>query len=105
MTTQTPEPTLYDRIYGIVRAIPAGRVTTYGTVGRFVGCPARVVGYAMSHLRHTTHDVPWQRVINARGGISTHGNLQRELLLAEGVRFEEDGTVDLARWMWLPEEA
>src|SRR3712207_3391323 len=102
--TETPsEPKLYDRIYELVRAIPAGRVTTYGTIGSFVGCPARVVGYAMHHLRHTSHEVPWQRVINARGGISTHGTLQRELLEAEGIVFREDGTVDLARWMWKPD--
>ena len=103
MTQLAAEPKLYDRIYDLVRAIPAGRVTTYGTIGTFAGCPARVVGYAMHHLRHTTHEVPWQRVINARGGISTYGDHQRELLEAEGIVFEEDGTVDLDRWMWMPD--
>ncbi len=101
--TQSPEPRLYDRIYDLVRAIPVGRVTTYGTIGAIVGCPARVVGYAMHHLRHTNHDVPWQRVINARGGISTHGNQQRAILETEGIIFEQDGTVDLLRWIWMPD--
>lgn len=103
MTQPASEPKLYDRIYDLVCAVPAGRVTTYGTIGMFAGCPARVVGYAMHHLRHTTHEVPWQRVINARGGISTHGNRQRELLEREGIIFEDDGVVDLTRWMWTPD--
>ena len=96
--------TLYERIYDAISAIPSGRVSTYGTIGGMVGCPARVVGYALHHLRHTEHDVPWQRVINARGGISTHGDHQRALLEAEGVVFDERGTVDLERWGWPIEE-
>ncbi len=92
---------LYERIYALVRAIPSGRVTTYGAIGAATGCPARVVGYAMHHLGVVPRpDVPWQRVINARGGISTHGAEQRRLLEAEGVEFGDDGTVDLDRFGW-----
>jgi methylated-DNA-protein-cysteine methyltransferase related protein len=92
---------LYQRIYDLVRAIPSGRVTTYGAIGAAAGCPARVVGYAMHHLGVAPRpDVPWQRVINARGGISTHGAEQRRLLEAEGVAFGDDGTVDLERFGW-----
>lgn len=93
-------PHLYDQIYDAVCAIPCGRVSTYGMIGRLVGCPARVVGYALHHLRHVQRDVPWQRVINARGGISTHGAEQRRLLETEGVTFDERGLVDLDRWGW-----
>lgn len=96
-----PSP-LYDRIYRVIRAVPAGRVTTYGTVGRIVGCPARVVGYALHHLRHGNPDVPWQRVVNVRGGISTYGAEQRYLLEAEGVVFDDEGFIDLERWAWIP---
>ena len=92
--------TLYEQIYAVVEAIPPGYVTTYGRIGREVGCPARVVGYALHHLRHVARDVPWQRVINARGGISTYGVEQRRLLEQEGVVFDEDGFVDLDRWGW-----
>ncbi|MDP9312818.1 MAG: MGMT family protein [Chloroflexota bacterium] len=93
--------TLYERIFTCVRQVPPGSVTTYGTVGALVGCPARVVGYALHHLRSVERpDVPWQRVINARGGISTYGSVQRELLEAEGVAFDPNGSVDLQRFGW-----
>lgn len=95
-----PATTLYDRIYDLVCQVPPGRVTTYGAIGGLVDCPARVVGYALHHLRHTARSVPWQRVINARGAISTHGVEQRRLLEAEGVEFDVDGRVDLRRWGW-----
>jgi methylated-DNA-protein-cysteine methyltransferase related protein len=91
---------LYERIYEVVRAIPPGRVSTYGMVGGLVGCPARVVGYALHYLSRVEHDVPWQRVVNARGGISTAGDRQRELLEAEGIVFDQHGSIDLARWGW-----
>jgi methylated-DNA-protein-cysteine methyltransferase-like protein len=94
-------PTLYERIYACIAQVPPGYVTTYGTVGRIVGCPARVVGYALHFLKGQARpDVPWQRVINARGGISTYGNEQRRLLEAEGVTFGAEERVDLERFGW-----
>jgi methylated-DNA-protein-cysteine methyltransferase-like protein len=92
---------LYERIYACVTDVPPGYVTTYGAVGRIVGCPARVVGYALHFLPgHERPDVPWQRVINARGQISTHGNEQRRRLEAEGVTFDAEQRVDLERFGW-----
>jgi methylated-DNA-protein-cysteine methyltransferase-like protein len=44
--------------------------------------------------------VPWQRVINREGGISTRGARQRELLEAEGVGFDASGHVIMARFHW-----
>lgn len=56
-------------------------------------------------LREVDGDVPWQRVINSRGGISTFkvgaGELQTALLRSEGVEVGEHG-IDLARWGWTP---
>lgn len=97
----------YDTVYDMVRRIPCGRVTTYGHLAALCGKPraARTVGWALHALPEGT-DVPWQRVINARGGISISKvglppELQRALLEAEGVVFRRDGTVDLERWGWL----
>ena len=98
---------LYERIYAMVRRIPPGKVTTYGRVAELVGgCTARMVGYAMAALkRGTAPEVPWQRVINAQGKISIHGDgignaMQRTLLEEEGVLFDEKDRVDFLVYGW-----
>jgi len=98
---------LHERIYAMVRRIPPGKVTTYGRIAELVGgCTARMVGYAMAALKNNAvPDVPWQRVINAQGKISLHGDgfgnaLQRALLEEEGVQFDADGRVDFAVYGW-----
>lgn len=98
----------YERIYRVVRRIPAGRVATYGQVAEMAGLGghARQVGYALHALRGES-DVPWQRVINARGEISGRSeplaeSIQRQLLEAEGVGFDGRGRVDLAAHQWRP---
>jgi methylated-DNA-protein-cysteine methyltransferase-like protein len=93
--------------YAVVRRVPSGRVTTYGTVAREAGLPgrARQVGYAMAALRDDG-DVPWHRVVNARGEISpraggpTFERIQRMLLESEGIGFAAQGRVDLDRHGW-----
>jgi len=97
----------YMRYYDVVRRIPAGRVSTYGTVAREAGRPdrARQVGYALAALVDDI-DVPWHRVINARGEVSSRGGgsafaqSQRAMLEAEGVRFDARGRVDLDAHGW-----
>ena len=97
----------YEQYYAVVRQIPRGRVTTYGTVATVAGRPgrARQVGYAMAAIPEGT-DVPWQRVINAKGEISERKggtafeNIQRVLLEAEGVEFNAQRRVDLERFGW-----
>ena len=104
---------MYERIYAVVHQIPTGSVATYGQIAAIVGdCSARMVGYAMAALTYGT-TVPWQRVINRLGKISPRGSgtgsaRQRQLLEAEGVRFDQHGRVDFAKagwpgpdWEWL----
>ena len=100
--------TTYKKIYDVVKRVPKGRIATYGQVAWLAGLPggARQVGYAL-HALPQTHDVPWHRVINAQGRISTrsssdHDELQRILLEAEGVTFDERGRVALDRFRWEP---
>ena len=99
---------LYDRIYAMVRQIPPGKVTTYGRIAELVGgCTARMVGYAMAALkRGTAPDVPWQRVINAKGKVSVHGDgignaMQQVILEEEGILFDGNGCVDFKQFGWL----
>ena len=101
MPEKTPSP-LYQQIYSLVRQVPSGYVTTYARVGQSIGCTARTVGFAMAALPPGS-DVPWQRVINSQGKVSPRcdgeGNLlQADLLLAEGVCFDEKGRIDLQRF-------
>lgn len=98
----------YSRIYTVVRQIPSGRVATYGQVAALAGYPgqARQVGYALHSLPEGS-DVPWQRVINARGEVSERSeggweHYQRHLLEDEGVEFSESGRIDLDRYRWEP---
>ena len=97
---------LNERIYFLVRAVPSGYVTTYGQLGAMVGISdARTIGDIMNA---SPTDVPWQRVINARGQISMQGATgmrQRKLLEEEGVEFDAEGRVDFARVGWVPERA
>jgi methylated-DNA-protein-cysteine methyltransferase-like protein len=99
-----PGSPLYSSIYTLVGQIPPGRVTTYGQIAKIVGCTARTVGFAMAALPAGSH-IPWQRVINSQGKISprqdSEGNiLQRDLLEAEGLCFDQKGTLDLKRILW-----
>jgi methylated-DNA-protein-cysteine methyltransferase-like protein len=94
-------------VYALVRQVPRGRVVTYGQVAAILGHPraARAVGTALSNLpAPLVRIVPWQRVINAAGGISFRGDLhrpdqQRELLEMEGVPMR-GGRIDLGRYRW-----
>jgi methylated-DNA-protein-cysteine methyltransferase-like protein len=99
-----------DRVYWLVQQVPPGVVVTYGQVALYAGSSgaARAVGTLMRNSLANGVDVPWQRVINASGGISFKGDfaraeLQRRLLEDEGVVFESNGKCDLAQFRWAPD--
>jgi len=96
--------TFYQRVYCLVRRVPTGRVVSYGAVAAALGEPrrARAVGFAL-HLLSPDTDVPWQRVINARAGISIRGDdirarVQQDLLTSEGVWFNAREKTDFSRF-------
>jgi methylated-DNA-protein-cysteine methyltransferase related protein len=98
---------IFRRVYDLCRRIPEGRVMTYGQIATAIESriSPRAVGWAMHGC---PEGVPWHRVVNAAGGISTDRmpnippGLQRALLRAEGVRFRRNGTLDLDRYRWVP---
>ncbi len=103
--------TSYDRIYEIVRQIPSGQVATYGQVAELsnLAGKARVVGYALYRIDMQTSDLPWHRVVNAKGEVSLSplrfgtDYLQRSLLEREGISFNDAGKIDLRKYLWRPE--
>ena len=104
----TARPPFYTHVYRLVSQIPKGKVVTYGQAAAMLGAPnaARAVGMALRYLpRHLARTVPWQRVINASGGISIRGDMfrvdeQRWLLESEGIEFNRQGKVDLKKYQW-----
>ncbi len=115
LSTRDPQrvvsPDFHRRVYGLVEFVPRGKVTTYGDLATLLGSPrvARHVGFALAALNDP--DIPWQRVINARGRISfkgdvARGELQRRLLEAEGLEFDDSGrVVGFQERRWRPDPA
>ena len=97
------EPDFFARVYDAVRAIPRGRVATYGQVAAYLGVPrgARAVGWALRALSPALErSVPWHRVVGAGGRISPRAGagpfLQRKRLRNEGVAFR-GAVIDMRR--------
>jgi methylated-DNA-protein-cysteine methyltransferase related protein len=99
----------FEGVYQVVRLVPVGRVTTYGTIARYLGSglSARMVGWAMN-AAHTLPDVPAHRVVNREGVLTGKhffgpGNEMQNRLEAEGVQVENDKVLDFKTRFWNPE--
>ncbi len=98
----------FEDVYDVVRQIPAGRVTSYGTIGQFLGSKssARMVGWAMN-AAHALPDVPAHRVVN-RNGILTGKHFfesptaMQTLLEKEGLTIENDKILNFKTLFWDP---
>jgi methylated-DNA-protein-cysteine methyltransferase-like protein len=98
-------------IYAVVRQIPYGKVATYGQVAELAGLfgQARLVGYALYRVASDS-DIPWHRVINAKGQVSESSmrygsdHLQRSLLEQEGIVFDRNGKISLREYLWKLDE-
>lgn len=96
-----------DVVIKLIKSIPFGRVTTYGTIAVLAGSPksAREVGYIL-HAMTDKHQLPWQRVINRHGFLSVRGgdvnikSVQKALLEQEGVEVTDSFMVDLEKYGW-----
>lgn len=100
-------PKYYENVYDVVRLIPHGRVTTYGTIADFLTLgSARMVGWALNQALHLG-DVPAHRVVNRKGELSGRVHfdtptLMQELLEAEGVEVEEHRIKNFTQLFWSP---
>jgi methylated-DNA-protein-cysteine methyltransferase-like protein len=104
------EKSAFEEVYDWVLRIPPGRVMSYGQISRLMNerLSAVAVGWAMRVCPHDERRIPWHRVVNAQGGVSTGkisaqtADLQRRLLEAEGVEFDAAERLDMRRFQWTP---
>ncbi len=99
----------YDKVYEVVRLIPAGKVTSYGAIAAFLGTAqsSRMVGWAMNNAHVQEKYVPAHRVVNRNGlltgkhhfGTST---AMQEYLEAEGIIVVDDQIQDFGKHFWNP---
>jgi len=101
--------TFYDRVYEVVRQIPAGRVTSYGAIAAYIGMKrsSRMVGYAMNVCGTAFPPVPAHRVVNRIGMLSgkhhfPSESLMQQLLESEGITVENDKIKDFRKLFWQP---
>ena len=98
----------YDKVYEIVRRIPSGKVATYGQIAAMTGSPkaSRAVGYAL-HFNPDPQNIPCFRVVNRFGRCAPAfafggPDVQASMLRADGIEVDEDGYVDLKKYLWTP---
>ena len=96
----------FEKIYEQVKKIPEGKVATYGQIAMLTGNPrwSQIVGCAL-HVNPQPGVIPCHRVVRKDGrlasGFAFGGeNIQRDLLLSEGVEFIDDVTVDMKKSLW-----
>ena len=96
----------FDRVYEVVKQIPYGRVTNYGSIAKYLGSAksSRAVGYAMN-ASHNLADVPAHRVVNKVGLLTGKhhffgSNLMKDLLESEGIEIVDNqvSRFDLLYW-------
>ncbi len=108
-TVKKNKESIYDAIYDVVRAVPKGRVTSYGAVAAAIGAAsgARVVGYAMNLSFGVKPKVPAHRVVNRNGMLTGKHHFSppekmQQLLEKEGIKIEDDLVVDFDKLFWDP---
>lgn len=96
-----------EAVYALVAQIPPGKVMSYGQIAALCGHPgaARVVGQ-IAHFGPS--DLPWQRIVNASGGLAASfwpdGRTgQARMLESEGVILKND-KVNMQECVWWPKK-
>lgn len=99
----------FERVYEVTRLIPAGRVTSYGAIARYLGSAksARMVGWALNGSHHINEFIPAHRVVNRTGQLTGKHHFpgrdtMEQLLEAEGVEVFNNMVVDFERLYWDP---
>jgi len=100
----------FQDVYAVVKLIPEGRVTSYGSIAKYLGLArsARMVGWAMN-ASHTVKNVPAHRVVNRQGLLTgkihfTPPEKMGLLLEKEGIKIKDDKVVDFDKLFWDPQK-
>lgn len=95
----------------MVRQIPKGRVTNYGSIAKYLGSglSSRMVGWAMNASHAAVPPVPAQRVVNRNGMLTgkhhfSTPTMMEDLLKKEGVEVKQDKVVEFKERFWDPNE-
>jgi methylated-DNA-protein-cysteine methyltransferase-like protein len=98
----------FQNVYDVVRLIPEGRATSYGSIAKYLGSPrsSRMVGWAMNAVNDRI-DVPAHRVVNRIGLLTGKSHFadpdqMERLLKKEGVAVEKDKIVNFKEVYWDP---
>ena len=99
----------FEKVYEVVRLIPYGKVTTYGSIAKYLGAArsARMVGWAMNNSHNQKQEVPAHRVVNRKGLLTgkhhfSGTNLMQQLLESEGIIVVENQIQELEKVFWDP---
>ncbi|MEO7311672.1 MAG: MGMT family protein [Chitinophagaceae bacterium] len=111
---ETPAPrqhSFFEDVWDVVRQIPKGRVTSYGSIAKYLGTgmSARMVGWAMNSAHYASPGVPAQRVVNRNGMLSGKAHFatpdaMENMLQKDGVKVQKDTVVDFEKNFWNPAE-
>lgn len=101
----------FESVYEVVKLIPFGRVTSYGSIAKYLGSAksSRMVGWAMN-AAHDKPDVPAHRVVNRNGLLTGKNHFEtptqmQELLESEGIKVIDDQIQNFKTVFWDVEEA
>ena len=102
------EDGFFQKVYEVTKQVPFGRVTSYGSIAKFLGTPrsARMVGWALN-ASHLDDSIPAHRVVNRQGLLSGKhhfkgSNLMQQLLENENIQVENNRIVSFKDVFWDP---
>jgi methylated-DNA-protein-cysteine methyltransferase-like protein len=101
----------FEDVFAVVRLIPKGRVTNYGSIAKYLGSglSSRMVGWAMNASHQSLEPVPAHRVVNRVGMLTGKHHFEtpecmQELLEAEGHMIKDNCILDFKKVYWDPEK-
>lgn len=99
----------FSKVYAVTRLIPYGRVTSYGSIARYLGSgrSARMVGWALNVSHNRPGFIPAHRVVNRNGMLSGkhhfgNSTTMQQLLENEGIIIDDDQIINFREKFWDP---